>query len=43
MRQAVMDNENSAELDTLWNEARNQIQSGHRDKANEIYKYILLR
>ena len=37
-----MDKEMS-ELDTIWDEARNQIQSGHQDKAVEIYKYILVR
>jgi Tfp pilus assembly protein PilF len=38
-----MDKENLSELDVIWDEARNQIQSGHRDKAIEIYKYILVR
>ena len=38
-----MDRENLSELDTIWDEARNQIQSGHCDKAIEIYKYILVR
>jgi len=38
-----MGKENLSELDMIWDEARNQIQSGHRDKAVEIYKYILVR
>ena len=38
-----MDKENLSELDAIWDEARNQIQSGHQDKAIEIYKYILVR
>jgi hypothetical protein len=32
-----------SELETIWDEARGQIESGHRDKAIEIYKYILVR
>jgi tetratricopeptide (TPR) repeat protein len=39
----ILDKNDSSELNTLWDEARNHIQSGRLDKAIEIYKYILLR
>ncbi len=38
-----MDEENLSELDIIWDEARKQIQSGHREQAIEIYKYVLIR
>jgi tetratricopeptide (TPR) repeat protein len=38
-----VDKDSLSELETIWDEARGQIESGHRDKAIEIYKYILLR
>ena len=38
-----MDKDSFSELETIWDEARVQIESGNRDKAIEIYKYILLR
>jgi tetratricopeptide (TPR) repeat protein len=38
-----VDKDSLCELETIWDEARGQIESGHRDKAIEIYKYILLR
>jgi tetratricopeptide (TPR) repeat protein len=38
-----VDKDNSAELDAIWDEARNQIQSGYQEKAIEIYKDIMLR
>jgi tetratricopeptide (TPR) repeat protein len=38
-----VDKDNLSELETIWDEARLQIESGHLDKAKEIYKYILLR
>jgi tetratricopeptide (TPR) repeat protein len=38
-----VDKDNLSELESIWDEARGQIESGHRDKAIEIYKYILLR
>jgi hypothetical protein len=43
MRKAAVAKENSSELDAIWDEAKTQIDSGHLDKAIEIYKYILLR
>jgi tetratricopeptide (TPR) repeat protein len=38
-----LDRENSSELNTIWSEARNNIESQHPEKAIEIYKYILVR
>ena len=38
-----MARENIPELNTIWDEARNHIESGRQDKAIEIYKYVLLR
>jgi hypothetical protein len=35
--------ENVMELITIWDEARQFIESGRTDKAIEIYKYILVR
>ena len=43
IRELVLDKENLSELNTIWDEARSQIEFGHRNKAIEIYKYILLR
>ncbi len=37
-----MNEENISELHTIWDEARSYIEYGNRDKAIEIYKYILL-
>lgn len=39
----TLDRENLPELNTIWDEARNHIESDHQDKAIEIYKYILVR
>jgi tetratricopeptide (TPR) repeat protein len=41
--ETTLDRENLSELNTIWDEARNHIESGHQDKAIEIYKYILVR
>ena len=38
-----MDNDSVPELNSIWDEARNYIKSGNRDKAIEIYRYILVR
>jgi tetratricopeptide (TPR) repeat protein len=38
-----VDKDSLSELETIWDEARGHIESGHQDKAIEIYKYILLR
>jgi tetratricopeptide (TPR) repeat protein len=38
-----MNEENLSELESIWDEARIKVESGHRDKAIEIYKYILIR
>jgi len=38
-----MTKENVPELKAIWDEARQYIESGKRDKAIEIYKYIVLR
>lgn len=38
-----MDRENLSELNTIWDEAKNHIESDRQDKAIEIYKYILVR
>ena len=35
--------DNIPEFSTIWDEARQYIESGNRDKAIEIYKYILVR
>ena len=35
--------EDLPELSSIWDEARQHIESGNRDKAIEIYKYILVR
>ena len=38
-----MDSDNIPELTTIWDEARQYIESGNYDKAIEIYRYILVR
>lgn len=38
-----MDGDDIPELSAIWDEARQCIESGNRDKAIEIYKYILVR
>ena len=38
-----MGKEDLSELQLIWDEARNHIESGNPDKAIEIYKYILVR
>jgi len=38
-----MDEDNIPELSAIWDEARQCIEFGNRDKAIEIYKYILVR
>ncbi len=38
-----MGKENLSELQLVWDEAREYIESGNPDKAIEIYKYILVR
>ncbi len=38
-----MDRDNIPELSTIWDEARQYIESGNHNKAIEIYKYILVR
>ncbi len=38
-----MGGDNIPELSEIWDEARQCIESGNRDKAIEIYKYILVR
>jgi len=38
-----MDRDNVPELYAIWDEARSHIESGNRDKAIEIYRYILVR
>jgi len=35
--------EDASELHTIWDEARNHIESGNYGKAVEIYRYILVR
>jgi len=39
----MSDQENIPELQSIWDEARQYIESGNHAKAIEIYKYILLR
>ena len=38
-----MDRDNVPELYAIWDEARSHIEAGNRDKAIEIYRYILVR
>ena len=38
-----MAKEGVPELQSIWDEARQYIESGNHDKAIEIYKYILVR
>jgi tetratricopeptide (TPR) repeat protein len=38
-----MKEDNLSELEAIWDEARIKVESGHPDKAIEIYKYILIR
>ena len=38
-----MDTKDAPELHTIWDEARNHVESGNYDKAIEIYRYILIR
>jgi tetratricopeptide (TPR) repeat protein len=38
-----MERDNIPEISTIWDEARQYMQSGRPDKAIEIYKYILVR
>ncbi len=38
-----VENDHSAELSTIWDEARSCIEQGDYSKAIEVYKYILLR
>ena len=38
-----MDRDDIPELTTIWDEAREYIESGNYDKAIEIYRYILVR
>jgi tetratricopeptide (TPR) repeat protein len=38
-----MNNDSLPELNSIWDEARNHIESGNHNKAIEIYKYILVR
>jgi tetratricopeptide (TPR) repeat protein len=37
-----MEGNHATELDTLWDEARINVEQGSDDKAIEIYKYILI-
>ena len=38
-----MGEEDLLELNSIWDEARQYIESGNHEKAIEIYKYILVR
>ena len=38
-----MNSDNIPEIYAIWDEARNNIESGNYDKAIEIYRYILIR
>ncbi len=38
-----MAKEGVPELQSIWDEARQYIESGNHDKAIEIYKYVLVR
>ncbi len=38
-----MDKDSTPELYTIWDEAKNHIESGNYDKAIDIYKYVLIR